>query len=66
MMDAAGTATGDRRTVRTTISFSADVHDVLQRIAKQKRVSLAWVVRDAVETYINDRSPLLPRTGMRK
>jgi len=31
---------------------------VLEEIAKQKKVSLAWVVRDAAEHYLTDKWPL--------
>ena len=44
--------------VRATISFPRDVHSTLERIARQKKVSLAWVVREAAEQYIEDLSPL--------
>ena len=44
--------------VRATISFPQDVHATLERIARQKKVSLAWVVREAAEQYIEDLSPL--------
>lgn len=42
----------DVRTVRASISFPADVYAELERIADEKKVSLAWVVRDAAEQYI--------------
>ena len=45
--------------VRPTISFPADVHDSLERIAKKKKVSLSWVVRDAVDVYLAEQWPLL-------
>ena len=38
--------------VRASISFPPDVYETLEEIAKQKKVSLAWVVRDAAEKYI--------------
>ena len=44
--------------VRATISFPPDVYETLEGIAKEKKVSLAWVVRDAVEKYIGDKWPL--------
>ncbi len=44
--------------VRATISFPPDVYQTLEAIAKQKRVSLAWVVRDAAEHYIAEKWPL--------
>lgn len=37
--------------VRASISFPPEIYEVLQQLAKQKKVSLAWVVRDAVERY---------------
>jgi metal-responsive CopG/Arc/MetJ family transcriptional regulator len=38
--------------VRASISFPSGVYEALENIAKQKKVSLAWVVRDAVDRYI--------------
>ena len=38
--------------VRATISFPPDVYQTLEIIAKEKKVSLAWVVREASERYI--------------
>jgi predicted DNA-binding protein len=44
--------------VRASISFPPDVYETLEAIAKEKKVSLAWVVREAAEKYIADRWPL--------
>ncbi len=44
--------------VRASISFPPDVYQTLEQIASQKKVSLAWVVRDAAEQYIAKRWPL--------
>jgi metal-responsive CopG/Arc/MetJ family transcriptional regulator len=44
--------------VRATISFPADIYQTLEVIAKEKKVSLAWVVREAAEKYIADKWPL--------
>jgi metal-responsive CopG/Arc/MetJ family transcriptional regulator len=41
--------------VRASISFPPDLYETLDGIAKEKKVSLAWVVRDAAESYIADR-----------
>jgi len=38
--------------VRASISFPPDLYETLETLAKQKKVSLAWVVRDAAEKYI--------------
>jgi metal-responsive CopG/Arc/MetJ family transcriptional regulator len=43
--------------VRASISFPSDLYETLAAIAKQKKVSLAWVVRDAAEKYLEARSP---------
>jgi hypothetical protein len=39
-----------------TIPF--ETYDSLERIARKKKVSLAWVVRDAAERYVSDELPL--------
>ena len=44
--------------VRATISFPTDIYQTLEEIARQKKVSLAWVVREASEQYIADKWPL--------
>jgi hypothetical protein len=49
--------------VRATISFPPDVYQTLEIIAKEKKVSLAWVVRDATEKYIADKWPLFKGQG---
>lgn len=45
--------------VRASISFPRDIYETLEGIAREKKVSLAWVVRDATEKYIADKWPLL-------
>jgi metal-responsive CopG/Arc/MetJ family transcriptional regulator len=42
--------------VRASISFPPALYETLEEIAKQKKVSLAWVVRDAADRYVSDRS----------
>jgi predicted DNA-binding protein len=44
--------------VRATISFPPDLYETLEKIAKQKKVSLAWVVREAAEKYVDEQWPL--------
>jgi metal-responsive CopG/Arc/MetJ family transcriptional regulator len=41
--------------VRATISFPPDLYETLEDLAKEKKVSLAWVVRDASEKYVADQ-----------
>ena len=45
--------------VRASISFPPDIYETLESIAKEKKVSLAWVVREAAEQYIGNKWPLL-------
>lgn len=52
-------------THRVSVTFSPDQYEDLQRIAKNKRVSLAWVVRDAVERYLAGETPLFQRPAPR-
>lgn len=44
---------------RASVSFPADVYAELERIAVSKKVSVAWVVREAAERYVADQWPLL-------
>jgi metal-responsive CopG/Arc/MetJ family transcriptional regulator len=44
----------EAKTVRASISFPANIHAELERIAEANKVSLAWVVRQAAEKYIRD------------
>jgi metal-responsive CopG/Arc/MetJ family transcriptional regulator len=51
------------RTVRASVSFPGDQYTELERIALSQRVSLAWVVREAVQSYLVTRRPLLEGNG---
>jgi len=43
--------------VRASVSFDQHEYAELKAIADSKRVSLAWVVREAVARYLDDRTP---------
>ena len=45
------------RTVRASVSFPEDQYAELEQIALAQRVSLAWVVREAVQSYLVQRLP---------
>jgi metal-responsive CopG/Arc/MetJ family transcriptional regulator len=49
------------RTTRVSVSFPTPLYAELEQLARQKKVSLAWIVRDAAEKYIADQWPLLGR-----
>ena len=56
------TSDANTRSVRTSVTISADDHEELERIAEQKKVSVAWVIREAIEQYLSKDSPLFRRT----
>ena len=41
--------------VRASISFPPEMYEALVEFARKKKVSLAWVVRDAVERYVAEQ-----------
>jgi hypothetical protein len=51
MKDSEGSAAG-RRKVRASMSLPQDLYEEIERVARIKKVSIAWVVRDAVEKYL--------------
>ena len=51
--------------LRASVSFPPEIYRTLEQIAKQKKVSVAWIMRDAAEKYIagdakNGRDERLP------
>ena len=51
--------------VRVTISFPPDMYGTLEQIARDKKVSMAWVVREAVDTYLGEKWPLFKQKGQK-
>ena len=51
------------KTARASVSFPRDLYETLERMAEEKKVSVAWVVRDAAEKYVGERWPLLEKTS---
>ena len=45
----------DDSTKRLSISLSSKEKAALERVAADKRVSLAWVVRDAISQYLKSQ-----------
>jgi hypothetical protein len=41
-----------------SVTLLSETHASLETIAKQKKVSLAWVMRDAAEKYVAEQWPL--------
>lgn len=50
--------TATKEGTRASVTFPADLYAELERIAVDNKVSVAWVVRDAVEKYVEARYPL--------
>lgn len=50
---------GQPRLTRASASLPPDVYKLLQDIAREKKVSVAWVIREATEKYVDDQWPLL-------
>jgi metal-responsive CopG/Arc/MetJ family transcriptional regulator len=49
------------KTTRASVSFPYDLYSTLELIAKEKKVSLAWIVRDAAEKYVDEQWPLFEK-----
>lgn len=47
---------------RQSVTFPPETYAELERLSKEKRVSIAWVVREATVKYIADQYPLFGRT----
>ncbi len=56
----------DTKKIRASVSFHATDYSELERIATKKKVSVAWVVRDAVEQYLTNEEPLFRREQERE
>ncbi|MDE2926822.1 MAG: ribbon-helix-helix domain-containing protein [Acidobacteriota bacterium] len=48
----------ERHTRRLSITLTREQYRELERVARHKRVSRAWVVRDAVDQYLEAQMPL--------
>lgn len=46
---------------RASVTFPPELYEMLEAIARSKKVSVAWVVRDATERYVAEQWPLLGR-----
>jgi predicted DNA-binding protein len=44
--------------VRASISFPGEMYETLAGIAAENKVSFAWVVREAIDKYLEEKWPL--------
>jgi len=51
------------KTTRASVSFPKAIYEDLEKLAAAKKVSLAWVVREAAERYVAEQWPLFANTG---
>lgn len=58
-MRTATKANDDKSGFRLSVSLSAEQHRELNEIARKNRVSVAWVVREAINRLLKDDMPLL-------
>jgi predicted DNA-binding ribbon-helix-helix protein len=49
---------GASKSVRTSVTLPREVYETLGQLAKSKRVTVAWVIRDAAEKYVGNEWPL--------
>ncbi len=49
---------------RASISFPLELYHALEELAKRKKVSLAWVIRDAAERYVS--AEMVPQNARRR
>jgi len=57
-----GTVVDSQSMVRASVSLPQGLHAELEQIAREKKVSLAWVIREAAERYVSDQWPLLSQS----
>lgn len=48
---------------RASVTFPPELYETLEQIAREKKVSVAWVVREAAAKYVADQWPLFDRGG---
>lgn len=52
-----------RGTVRASVSLPVDLYETLKALARQKKVSTAWILREAADKYAADQWPLFAKNG---
>ena len=53
----------EKRPTRITVTLPPENYELLVRMARNKKVSASWVVRDAVEKYLTADVPLLKQVS---
>ncbi len=58
MVNSAGRKNTPRASHRLSVSLTEEQYEELLGIAEQNKVSVAWVVREAIERLLHDEQPL--------
>lgn len=58
-MPSTATTHDDKSAHRLSVSLSAEQHRELCEIARKNRVSVAWVIREAIDRLLKEDLPLL-------
>jgi len=56
-------ASREPKSTRASVSFPLGLYETLERIAREQKVSVAWIVRDAAEKYVGKRLPSREKTN---
>jgi metal-responsive CopG/Arc/MetJ family transcriptional regulator len=48
----------NQKSTRTTVNLPSEDYEELERIAVRNKVSVAWVIREAVSRYLAEQAPL--------
>lgn len=59
-------STASPKTVQTSVSIPAEDHEEIERLSKQKKVSVAWIIREAIDQYLTAESPLFRQLERRR
>ena len=55
-----------RKTLRASVTFPRELYATVERIAKEKKVSVAWIVREAAEMYVASQPAVGRQSGRGK
>jgi predicted transcriptional regulator len=56
----------DVASCRTTVTIPRTDHDLLVSLADSKHVSVSWMIREAIRTYLDQQTPLFSGIKERK
>jgi predicted transcriptional regulator len=49
--------------LRSSVSLPAEVYEELERLAEKRKVSVAWIIREALDRYLTSETPLFHRVN---